>query len=172
MRVVEFCNELKHIERRRLFILRELISIIKENMYLKLYLVFFSLINFVYVFFEVLKSMYTEKNSLGTTIEKYQFEYLSNISNIVSFLEILIISMFLICFIITFTKKNKVSINNLILINFGFLIGLFFINYIISFVFSTPSGNVNQQLIIPFSLTVLIIIYLVTTTLYKKVIRI
>lgn len=150
----------------------KLISSIKENMYLKLYLVFFSLINFVYVFFEVLKSMYAKENSLATTIEEYQFEYLSSISNIVSFLEILIISIFLISFIITFMKKNKASIKNLILINFGFLIVLFFINYIISFVFSTPSGNVNQQLIIPFSLTVITIIYLVVSGLYKKVIKI
>lgn len=151
--------------------MRKIIFNAKKSVFLKLYLVFFSLINFSYVFFEVLKSMYAKKNSLNNTIESYQFKYISSISSIVNFLEILILSMFLIYLVITFVKKDKLGIRNFILINFSLSISLFFINYIISFIFSTPSGNATQQLIIPFSLTVLVAIFFVINTLYKKIFR-
>ncbi|MGO1470609.1 MAG: hypothetical protein ACTHW2_11350, partial [Tissierella sp.] len=103
------------------------ISNIKENIILKLYLILFSLINFVYVYFEVLKSRYVERNSLGGTIGKEHFEYLTSTSNIMNFLEILLISMFLIYLIITFIKKDKLGIKSFIIINFSLFVSLFFI---------------------------------------------
>lgn len=151
--------------------MREIISNIKESMLLKLYLVFFSLVNFVYVFCEVLKSNYVNENSLNNTIEAYQFEYISSISSIANFLELLILSMFLIYLLITFVKKDKIAMKNFILINFSLFIGLFLINYMVSYVFSAPSGNATQQLIIPFLLTVLVAMFFVINTLYKKIFR-
>lgn len=152
--------------------MKKVISSLKENIFLKLYLLLFSLINFAYVFFEVLKSRYVQRNLLTTTIEEKHFEYLSRISSIMSFLEILLISLLLIYLIITFLKKYKLNIKNFIIINFSLFISLFLINYIVSFVFSAPSGNLIQQLIIPFVVTVLISIYFTITTLYKKIMKI
>ncbi len=89
--------------------MKQAISSIKESIFLKMYLIFFSLINFAYVFLEVSKSRYIKENSLGSTIEEYHFKYLENISNIANYLEILIITMFVVYLVAAFIKKREVT---------------------------------------------------------------
>lgn len=148
--------------------MKQAISSIKENISLKIYLISFSVINFMYVFLELSKARYIKENSLGSTISEYHFKYLENISNMSNYLEILIIALFAIYLVVVFIKKDKLHIKNFILINFSFFVILFLINYIVSLIFSASSGNATQQLIIPFIVTFLVIIYFIIAKLYKR----
>ena len=155
-------------DKRRLFIMKQAISSIKENIFLKIYLISFSVINFAYVFFEVSKARYIKENSLGSTIAEHNFKYLESISNISSYLEMLILAVFAIYLLVAFIKKDKLHIKDFILINFSFFAILFLVNYIVSLGFSAYSGNATQQLIIPFIGTFLVMIYFIIATLYKR----
>ena len=148
--------------------MKQAISSIKESIFLKIYLISFSVINFVYVFFEVSKARYIKENSLGSIIAEHNFKYLESISNISSYLEMLIIAVFSIYLVVAFIKKEKLQLKNFILINSSFFVILFLVNYIVSLSFSASSGNATQQLIIPFILTFLVMIYFIIATLYKR----
>ena len=148
--------------------MKQAISSIKENIFLKIYLISFSVINFAYVFFEVSKARYIKENSLGSTIAEHNFKYLESISNISSYLEMLILAVFAIYLVVAFIKKDKLHIKDFILINFSFFAILFLVNYIVSLGFSAYSGNATQQLIIPFIGTFLVMIYFIIATLYKR----
>ncbi len=141
---------------------------LKRNKFLKLYLILFSLVNIVYVFFAGAKSHYIDKNSLGGTIEKYQFEYLSSISKITGFLEILIILILLGYLIKTTVKKEKDNLKHFLTIHFMLFIVLFFINYLISIFSSAYFWSSSQLLFVPIQINIIVLIYFIAVSLYKK----
>lgn len=142
---------------------------LKENKILKLYLSIFSFLNLTCLYFQVSKSQYAYRYSLEGNIEMHHYEYLSSISKIPSLLETFIIIIYLVYLIKVLIKKDKININEFLIINlvlFGFL---YFINYMISIIFSARIWNLTMQLYTPFSLTFIAGVYLVIKRLYKKV---
>lgn len=151
--------------------MKQFIGDFKENKFLKLYLILFSLLDLIYLYFVVHKSQYAQKNSLEGTIEIYHYNYLANISKITNFLESLIM---LICpFYLTrvIIKKDKIKIRQFLIIHFALLIGFTFISYLVSIVFSAPVGNLTQLLFIPYEITFIVSIYFVVNMFYKKIIK-
>ncbi|GEM_PF-3210578 len=149
--------------------MRQLIHDFKGNKILKLYLVFFFLINLIYTYFKVAKSLYIQRYSLGGTIEKYQFEYLSNITKITNFLELLIILIYLIYLIRAIRKKDKTDIRHFLIINFSFFIVLTCISYLFSVIFSVSFWPLAMLLYGPLAITFIFLIYTIIKMLYKKI---
>ncbi len=148
--------------------MRQLIHDFKGNKLLKLYLIFFSLINLIYTYFKVSKSLYIQRYRLGGTIEKYQFEYLSNITKITNFLELLIILIYLIYFIRVIMKKDKTDTRNFLIINFSFFMFLISIIYLVSVIFSVLFWPLAMLLYAPLAITFIFLIYSIIKMLYKK----
>ncbi|OZV14070.1 hypothetical protein CIW83_01200 [Tissierella sp. P1] len=149
--------------------MRQLIHDFKGNKLLNLYLIFFSLINLIYTYFQVSKSLYIQRYSLRGTIEKYQFEYLSNITKITNFLELLIILIYLIYLIRAIMKKDKTDIRHFLIINFSFFIVLTSISYLVSVIFSVSFLPLAMLLYAPLAITFIFLIYSIIKMLYKKI---
>lgn len=151
--------------------MKKLTENLKGNKLLKLYLILFSFINIVYVFFAGAKSHYIDKNSLGGTIEKYQFEYISSISKITGFLEILIILILLVYLIKITVKKGKDDLKHFLIIHFMLFIVVFFINYLISIFSPAYFWPSSQLLFVPIQINIIALIYFIAVSLYKKLFR-
>lgn len=154
-------------------IIKAIINDLKENKLLKIYLILFSLINVIYLFFSGTKSNYIDKNELGGTIEKFQFEYLSRISKITNFLEILILLMVLGYLIKILTKKakGKYIIQHFLITHFMLLVVLFSTNYLVSVFSPAYFWPSSQLLFLPVQINIVVLIYFLITTLYKKIYR-
>ena len=152
--------------------MKRIICDFKENKILKLYFMIFAAINIMYLYFEVSKSQYIQgKNLLDGTIEMRQFQYLAQISKVTSFLEFIIILIYLGYLIKVFVKKDRLNIEQFVVINFAFIIFLIIANYLVSVVSSAPVGNLIQQLLIPFEITYKVSICLIGIKIYKKIRR-
>lgn len=151
--------------------MKQFIYDFKENKFLKLYLILFSLINLIYTYFGVSKSLYIQKYSLRGTIEKYQFEHLSNISKVTNLLESLIILIYLVYLIKVIMKKDKMNIKHFIIFNFGLFMVLASINYLVSVVFSVPFWPLTMLFYTPLAITFIFLIYFIINMLYKKVFK-
>ncbi|WP_236915290.1 hypothetical protein, partial [Clostridium sp. Cult2] len=139
--------------------MKQFIHDFKENKFFKLYVIFFSLINLIYTYFGISKSLYIQKYSLRGTIEKYQFEHLSNISKITNLLESLIILIYLVYLIKVIIKKDKMNIKHFLIFNFGFIMVLTSINYLVSVVFSVPFWPLTLLFYTPLTITLIFLIY-------------
>lgn len=152
-------------------IIKEFIYDLKENKFLKLYLILFSLINAVYVFFAGAKSYYIDKNSLGGTIEKHQFEYLSSISKITGLIEILII-LILLGYLIKIIIKNKEdNLKHFLIIHFMLFVMLISLNYLVSLASPAYFWPSSQLLFIPIQISIIVLIYFAVTSSYKRLFR-
>lgn len=151
--------------------MKKLKEYLKGNKLLKLYIILFSLINIVYVFFAGAKVNYIDKNSLEGTIEKHQFEYISSISKITGFLEILIVLILLAYLIKLIVKKEKDNLKNFLTVHSMLFIGLFFINYLISIFSPAYFWPSSQLLFLPIQINIIVLIYFIAASLYKKILR-
>ena len=142
---------------------------LKENKFLKVYLIFYFLINLLYTYFIISKFQYIQKYSLDGTIKKYQFEYLSNISQITSLLESLILLIYLGYFIKVIMGKERRSIKHFLIINFALFIIFSSIKYFISIVFSVPFLPLTMLLYMPLVITLTYFILVIANILYKKI---
>ena len=146
--------------------MEKLMCYLKENKFLKVYLIFYSLINLLYTYFIISKFQYIQKYSLGGTIEKYQFEFLSNISQITSLLESLILLIYLGYLIKVIMGKDRRSIKHFLIINFALFIIFSSIKYFISIVFSVPFWPLTILLYTPLVITLTYFILVITNILY------
>ena len=141
----------------------------KENKLLKLYFLIFSIINIIYLYFEVSKTQYVQGHLIEGTIEMHQYQYLARISKVTSFLEISIILIYLAYLIKVLMKKDILNIKQFLAMNFVFMIVLIIVNYLISVIFSAPVGNLTQQLLMPSEITYKISICLIAIKIYKEI---
>lgn len=151
--------------------MKQIICNFKKNKLLKLYLILFFYINLIYTYFQVSKIMYARKYSLGGTIEKYQFEYLSNISRITNFLELLVVLIYLIYVIKVVRKKDKMNIKQFFIFNFTFFVVLTSINYLVSVVFSIPFWHLNMLSYILLATTFISLLFYTINMFYKKTVK-
>lgn len=151
--------------------MKQFIQDFKESKLLKVYSILFSLINLVYVYFEVSKAFYIQKHSLDGTIEKYQFEYLSSISNATNFLESLITLICIAYLIKVVIKKDKTDTKLFLIANFALFIILTFVSYLVSIIFLVSFWPLTLILYSPFGITFIFLVYIGMKTLYKKIFR-
>ena len=149
--------------------MRQNLSNFKENRFFKLYLILFFLINLVYIYLKVSKTTYAIRHSLGGTIEKYQFEYLSNISRTTNSIELVMVIIYLIYFIKIIIKKDKMTEKEFLILNSIFFVGLLAINYLVSVVLSTPHLDlIILPIILLVTTTFLFLIYALYNKRFKK----
>ena len=141
--------------------MKQFLHELKESKLLKLYLIIFSLINLVYVYFATSKSLYIQKHSLGGTIEKHQFEYLSSISKVTNFLELLIILICITYLIKVVIKKDKIDAKLFVIMNFASVIILAFNSYLVSIIVAVPFWPLVLILYFPLAITFIFFIYLI-----------
>jgi len=147
----------------------QLIRDLKVNIFLKIYLTIFALINLVYTYFEVSKYLYIQKYSLEGTIEKYQFEYLSNISRITTLLESLIILIYLGYLIKIVLEKDRRNMMRFLVINVALIVIFTLINWLVSVVFSVPIQTLVMLLYISFLITIISLICLALRVFHRKI---
>lgn len=149
--------------------MKQLICNFKENKLLKLYILMFSVINIIYLYFQVSKTQYVRGHLIEGTIEMHQYQYLAQISKVTSFLEISIILIYLAYLIKVLIKKDILNITQFLAINFIFMIVIISVSYLISVIFSAPVGNLTQQLLMPSEITYKISICLIAIKIYKEI---
>lgn len=152
------------------------ITNLKINNFFKLYLLIFSFLNFTYTCLEIhnfkLKSLFS---SLGTSLmlikETYPLEFIRsvNITKANDIIYYLIICINLFCLIMLINKKFNINTKQFLITHFIYLFFIFFINYILSIIFSAPIGNLIVQLLPAYKITFIISIYYIIKTLYKKI---
>lgn len=146
----------------------QLIRDLKVNIFLKIYLTLFTLINLVYTYLEVSRCFYIRKYSLGVTIEKYQFEYLSNISRITTLLESLIILIYLGYLIKVVLEKDRRNMMRFLVINIALIMIFTLINWLVSVVFSVPIQTLIMLLYLSFLITIISLICLALRVFHRK----
>ena len=159
------------IQKKGVNIMKEFIYDLKENKLSKLYIILFSLINVIYVLLAGAKSNYIDKNSLGTTIERHHFEYLSRISRITSLLETLILLILFSYLIKIIIKKDKDNIRCFLIIHFILFTGLFAMNFLVSIISPSYFWTSGQLLFMPVQISIIIFIYFILSSLYKRLFR-
>lgn len=147
----------------------QLIRDLKVNIFLKIYLTLFTLANVIYTYFVVFKYLYIQKYSLEGTIEKYQFEYLSNISRITALLESLIIFIYFGYLIKVVLEKDRRNMMHFLVINVALIVIFALINCLVSVVFPVPFQALIMLLYIPFLITIISLICLVLSVFYRKI---
>lgn len=148
----------------------------KNNKFFKLYLLFFSLLNLIYVCLEIYNSKLRDSfSSLGNSLllikEKYPSEFImstsiSKVNNIIVFL-IFFINLF--CFIILIKKKFNVKEKQFLIIHIIFLFVNSLISYILATIFSVPIGNLIEQLFTSYLTTSIVLMYLIVKTINRKI---
>lgn len=149
--------------------MNKLIRDLTVNIFLKIYLTLFALINLVYTYFEVSKYLYIQKYSLEGTIEKYQFEYLSNISRITTLLESLIIIIYLGYLIKIVLKKDRRNMMRFLVINVALIVIFALINWLVSVAFSVPIQTLIMLLYISFLITIISLICFGLSVFHRKI---
>ena len=150
--------------------MKQIIGGFKKNKVLKLYVIIFATINIIYLYLGILKSQYIQKHQLlEGTLGVDQFQYLAQISKVTSFLEVLIILVYLAYMLKVLFKKDILNIKQLVGMNFILVTCLIILNGVVSFAFSAPVGNLIQQLFIPSQTTFMVLICLIGIEIYKKI---
>jgi len=150
--------------------MKQIIGDFKKNKVLKLYLIIFTAINIIYLYFEVFKSQYIQKHQLlERTLEVDRFQHLVQISKVTSFLEVCIILICLAYMIRVLFKKDILNMKQLVSMNFILFTCIVILNGMVSFVFSAPVGNLMQPLFIPSQITFMVLICLIGIEIYKKI---
>lgn len=150
--------------------MKRIICEFKENKMLKLYLMIFTAINIVYLYFEVSKARYIQVNNiLDGSVVVDQFQHLAQISTITSFFEWIIILIYLGYLIKVLVRKDRLDTGQFLGMNFVLIIFLGAANYVVALVSLAPVGNLIQQLLIPFEITYKLSIGLIGIKIYKKV---
>lgn len=148
--------------------MEKLIHDLKVNIFLKIYLTLSTLINLVYTYFEVSRYLYIQKYSLEGTIEKYQFEYLSNISRITTLLESLIILIYLGYLIKVVLEKDRRNMMHFLVINLALIVIFALVNCLVSVVFSIPIQTLTMLLYISFLITIISLICFGLIVFHRK----
>ncbi|MBC8590910.1 hypothetical protein [Wansuia hejianensis] len=151
--------------------MKKFIQDLKEDKFLKLYLFLFFLLDLIYLYFEISKSQYIERNSLEGLIDASQYQYLANISKTTIFIEGLIVLLCLIYLTKVIMKKDKENIKKFLITHFIILPVFIFISFLLSNAFSAPIGNLIQQLYIPYKMTFIALIYFGVKMLQKRVLH-
>lgn len=151
--------------------MKKFIQDLKEDKFLKLYLFLFFLLDLIYLYFEISKSQYIERNSLEGLIDASQYQYLANISKTTIFIEGLIVLLCLIYLTKVIMKKDKENIKKFLITHFIILPVFIFISFLLSNAFSVPIGNLIQQLYIPYKMTFIALIYFGVKMLQKRVLH-
>lgn len=149
--------------------MNQLIRDLKVNIFLKIYLILFALINIINTYFVVTKYLYMQKYSLGGTIDKYQFEYLSNISRITTLLELLIVLIYLSYLIKVVLEKDRRNMMHFLVINVALIVIFTLINCLVSVVFPAPFQALIMLLYISFVITIITSIYFGLSAFYRKI---
>ena len=123
------------------------------------YFLFLTLINSIYLFIEISKFQYIERYSLNGQIQKEHYQYISNLSKMNNILETFMVLICLAYLVAFFVQKNKVDGIKHFLINFIFCIIFTCISYFISFIFAISIGNLIQQLVILYGITMIVLLY-------------
>lgn len=148
--------------------MEKLIHDLKVNIFLKIYLTLFTLINLVYTYFEVSRYLYIQKYSLEGTIEKYQFEYLSNISRITTLLESFIILIYFGYLIKVVLEKDRRNMMRFLVINVALIVIFALVNCLVSVVFSVPIQTLTMLLYISFLITIISLICFGLSVFHRK----
>jgi uncharacterized membrane protein len=154
---------------------------LKENSFLKLYLLILFMLNFTYICLVLynfkLKKLFSSlgSNSLFLIKETYPLEFIKsiNISKINDIIYCLIIGINLFCLIILINKKlsTKFNINTkqFLITHYIYLLFIFLANYVFSIIFSAPIGNLTAQLFPACIITLAVSICYILKILYKKI---
>ena len=150
--------------------MKQIIGDFRKNKVLKFYVIIFAAINIIYLYFEILKSQYIQKHQLlEGTLGVDQFQYLARISKVTSFLEVIIILIYLGYMIKVLFKKDILNMKQLVSMNFILFTCIVILNGMVSFVFSAPVGNLMQPLFIPSQITFMVLICLIGIEIYIKI---
>jgi len=148
-------------KQKDVIIIKQLLAFLKQKRFLIIYAITFTILNSIYLFLEMKKLRYIQKHMLNGLIEPSQYEALSHITNKTIIIEFLIIATFiiLVCYLLLIKKENTITRRTLffhLLIIACFII----ISYILTITFDLQSlGNLTQQLLIPFVLNIITLIY-------------
>ncbi|MFB9973188.1 hypothetical protein FPQ10_08530 [Allobacillus sp. SKP2-8] len=127
------------------------------------------ILNLGYISIEIYKSILSKP--LGPTITQSEFSRISTLSDFAYLFEVAFILVSLTWILLMFIKRNRTHFIQHAGIHASLLISLFVINYILSWSFNAPVGNLTQLLYGPFVFVIGAMIYFVLTELLFKKIR-
>lgn len=135
----------------------QIIAFLKTRKAYSLYLFGFAMLYFLFLFFELRKGQYINANSLENIINAEQYNYLLGISKITTNLEYMMTLLFSLCLIGALFNKSR-GVVTFIKVNYTIILILFLLGYLLSTSSSTPLGNNTQALVLPFTMTSLVLI--------------
>lgn len=140
----------------------------------KLYLLIFYILNTIYFYLGIRKDKLAKfffENLKYKEQQKFYFEKISNISNITTNIEYLLFFSNLIYLIILSIKykqkKDDINMSEYLIVSIITLLSIKIISNILSIIFST--GNLTQQTILVFAITIPVLIYFLLKRIYIKI---
>lgn len=141
---------------------------LKNNKFLKLYLLILSLFNIAYLFTEIYKPILRKMFLLDGYLQHYELAKIFKVGKINNIIEYIIICINLFFLIRLIIKKTNPNVKQFLIINFTYSVIASLISYILSIIFSLPIGNLTQQLFATYEITFLVLIYYIIKTLCTK----
>ena len=143
-------------------------NIFKQSRVFRLYLMLLSLLSMVYVAIEIYKAKISKPLLLKAEITQLEFMELATLSTYAYYFESALATLSVIGVFLIFIKKYRPFLTSFIVIQLAYLVALFMLSNVLSWIFVAPIGNLTQHLIAPFILTVGMLIYFLVTTVKTK----
>lgn len=140
--------------------------------FIRLYLLIFYILNAIYLSLELYKFRLRELFLSNEEQNKIYFTEILNLSNITTTLESLIFTLNLTFLIVGLIKdryrtQKNINITKYFITNVICVCSMIIISFLLSAIFSVSAGNLFQQVISIFFITVIILVRFIIITAYK-----
>lgn len=140
--------------------------------FIRLYLLIFYILNAIYLSLELYKFRLRELSLSNEEQNKIYFTEILNLSNITTTLESLIFTLNLTFLIVGLIKdryrtQKNINITKYFITNVICVCSMIIISFLLSAIFSVSAGNLFQQVISIFFITVIILVRFIIITAYK-----